>query len=115
MSRAGEPRRGPSTLVPVSAVLPQVLRRMGIVRHVEEARACLVFEEQCGAYLRRYVRALRLEGPALVVACGHPAVAHQLQAESGRLLAAVNLDLGRPRVERLRFVADPGRAPAPPG
>ncbi|HUY96209.1 MAG TPA: DUF721 domain-containing protein [Verrucomicrobiae bacterium] len=93
--------------------LPGVLRRMGIARHVEEARACLAFEEQCGAYLRRFVRALRLDGSALVVACGHPAVAHQLQLESVRLLAAVNQVFDRPRVARIHFVGDPGGAPAP--
>ncbi|HVA22253.1 MAG TPA: DUF721 domain-containing protein [Candidatus Micrarchaeia archaeon] len=123
MSRPGD-RRRPSSLLPLADSLPQVLRRMGIARHVEEARACLAFEDQCGPYLRRYVRALRLEGRALVVTCGHPAVAHQLQLEAGRLLDAVNATLERPRVERLRFVADPvvrgpgerspGRPAAPP-
>ncbi len=92
---------------------------MGIARPVEEARALLAFEDQCGPYIRRFVRPLRLEGSSLVVTCGHPAVAHQLQMESPRLLATVNAVLERPRIARLRFVADPeirpqGPAAAPP-
>ncbi|HUY60283.1 MAG TPA: DUF721 domain-containing protein [Candidatus Dormibacteraeota bacterium] len=95
----------------IDTVLPRVLRRMGVAGHVREAQACSAFAEACGEFLRPHVRALRLEGGALVVACSHPAVAHQLQLEVQPVLDAVNRAIGPPPVRRLRFVGDPAGGP----
>ncbi len=96
----------------IDSVLPRVLRRMGVAGHVREAQACRAFEDVCGEFLRPHVRALRLEGGVLVVACAHPAVAHQLQLEVQPVLDAVNLVIGPPPIRRLRFVGDPAGGPS---
>jgi hypothetical protein len=42
----------------------------------------------------------------LVVACAHPAIAHQLQIDSVKLLDGVNSTLDGPQLKRLRFVSE---------
>ncbi len=87
----------------IGEILPRVVRKLGFQRQVRLARAQAAFQDACGEYLRPHVRVTSLEGGTLVVACAHPAIAHQLQMESVALLAAVNSKVGSPPVRRLRF------------
>ncbi len=90
----------------IGEILPRVLRRMGVQRQVRLARAQAAFSEACGEYLRAHVRVVAVEGSALVVACAHPAIAHQLQMEAVPLLEAVNRAAGPPPLRRMRFVTE---------
>ncbi len=81
---------------------------MGATKPVRRVRAEEVLRSVCGPYLSPHVRVMALDGKAMVVACAHPAIAHQLQLESVRILDAVNQELGQPRVSRLRFHCEVG-------
>lgn len=90
----------------IGDILPRVVRRMGIRRQLRLVRADQALHQVCGDYLRPHVRVMAVEGTTLVVACAHPAIAHQLQMDSVRLLDAVNLTVGEPRMRRVRFVTE---------
>ena len=92
----------------IENILPRVLRRMGATKQVRQAVVEEAFGSACGAYLRPYVRVASVEGSTMVLACAHPAIAHQLQMEVPQLLAAVNAaGAGKP-IARIRFVAESG-------
>ncbi|MGH7611886.1 MAG: DUF721 domain-containing protein [Candidatus Dormibacteria bacterium] len=97
----------------LNQILPRVLRRMGASRQVRQARVEAALSRAAGDFLRPYVRVMAVQGSTLVLACAHPAVAHQLQLEADRLLEAVNAEVDGGRLTRLRFVAEVGRPPAP--
>ncbi len=95
----------------IESILPRALRRLGGTSKVRQARAEAAFARACGDFLRPHVRVVAVEGSVLVVACAHPAVAHQLQMDSAVLLEAVNAELGERRVTRMRFLPESGSAP----
>ncbi|MGH7691847.1 MAG: DUF721 domain-containing protein [Candidatus Dormibacteria bacterium] len=97
----------------IEAILPRVLRRLGGTRQVRQARAEVAFAGACGEYIRPHVRVVAVEGSVLVLACAHPAIAHQLQIESAAILEAISQEVGGRPLVRLRFVPEAGR-PAPP-
>lgn len=90
----------------IDQILPRVVRKMGVSRQVRQARVEAAFKQACGEYLRDHVRVVAVQGATLVVACAHPAIAHQLQMESVRMLEAVNAELDAPPLKRLRFVSE---------
>ena len=90
----------------IEEILPRVLRRLGGTRQVRQARVEEAFRTACGDYLRAHIRVVSVEGTTLVVACAHPAIAHQLQMDSVRLLEQVNANLQAPQLKRLRFVSE---------
>jgi hypothetical protein len=90
----------------IAEILPRVLRRLGGTKQVRQARVEVAFKAACGEYLRAHVRVVGVEGTTLVVACAHPAIAHQLQIDSVKLLDGVNSTLDGPQLKRLRFVSE---------
>jgi len=92
----------------IEEILPRVLRRLGGTRQVRQARVEEALGRACGDYLRAHIRVVSVEGTTLVVACAHPAIAHQLQLDSVRVLEQVNANLPGPQLKRLRFVNESG-------
>ena len=90
----------------IGEILPRVLRRLGGTKQVRQARVEVAFKAACGDYLRAHVRVVAVDGTTLVVACAHPAIAHQLQIDSVKLLEGVNATLEGPRLKRLRFITE---------
>ena len=72
---------------------------------VAALRDTIVLSEAVGPALAPLCRAERLDHGALLIATANTALAHQLQLESTRLIAALNDGLGSPAVRRLRFCA----------
>jgi predicted nucleic acid-binding Zn ribbon protein len=90
----------------IEQILPRVVRKMGGSQQVRQVRVEAAFKQVCGEYLREHARVAAIQGGTLVVACAHPAISHQLQMESVRVLEAVNRDLqGRP-IKRIRFITE---------
>ena len=90
----------------IEQILPRVVRKMGGSQKVRQVRVEAAFKQVCGEYLREHARVSAIQGATLVIACAHPAISHQLQMESVRVLEAVNRDLeGRP-LKRMRFVTE---------
>ncbi|HUY55670.1 MAG TPA: DUF721 domain-containing protein [Candidatus Nanopelagicaceae bacterium] len=92
----------------IEEILPRVLRRLGGTRQVRQARVEEALGRVCGDYLRAHIRVVAVEGTTLVVACAHPAIAHQLQMDSARVLDQINTNLPDPQLKRLRFVTESG-------
>lgn len=97
----------------IEAILPRVLRRMGATGKVRQVRIEAAFAKVCGDYIRPHVRVCSVERSVLVLACAHPAIAHQLQIESAAILDGINAEVGGTALTRLRFVAEAGTPPAP--
>lgn len=97
----------------IQAILPRVLRRMGGTSQVRQARVEAAFGRVCGAYIRPHVRVYAVERSILVLACAHPAIAHQLQIEAATILEAINGEVGGRPLTRLRFVPEAGSQPPP--
>jgi predicted nucleic acid-binding Zn ribbon protein len=98
----------------IEAILPRVLRRLGATRQVRQVRVESAFAKACGDFLRPHVRVSAVEGSVLVLACAHPAIAHQLQIESSVILDSINAEVGGRALTRLRFVPEAG-GPHPAG
>ncbi|HVC38630.1 MAG TPA: DUF721 domain-containing protein [Candidatus Dormibacteraeota bacterium] len=96
----------------IDAILPRVLRRLGGTGQVRQVRVEVAFARICGEYVRPHVRVYAVERQVLVLACAHPAIAHQLQIESTTILDAINAEVGGRPLTRMRFVPEAG-APAP--
>ncbi|MGH7608749.1 MAG: DUF721 domain-containing protein [Candidatus Dormibacteria bacterium] len=95
----------------IDKILPRVLRRLGATREVRQARVESAVSRACGEFVRPHVRVLAIQGSTLVLACAHPAIAHQIQLESAGILEAVNGEVGGRALTRIRFVAEAGRRP----
>lgn len=96
----------------IETILPRALRGLGGTAPVRQARAEAAFSRACGEFIRPHVRVLAVQGSVLVVACAHPALAHQLQIESSVILEAVNAELKDPPLTRMRFVPEAGIDPS---
>lgn len=96
----------------IEAILPRVLRRMGATGKVRQVRIEAAFARVCGDYIRPHVRVYAVERSVLVLACAHPAIAHQLQIESAAILDAINAEVGGAALTRLRFVPEAGTQPS---
>jgi predicted nucleic acid-binding Zn ribbon protein len=94
----------------ISDLFDPALRRMGVRRAVREAQVQDAFAEVVGPAVAPLCRAQSLERGALLVATVHTALAHQLQLEAPRIIAALNAKVGEGTVKRLRFTA---LSPAP--
>lgn len=93
----------------IDAVFDSALRRLGVRRAVREAQVGLIFDEVVGAALAGRCRAVSLQRGVLCIAVSHPALSHQLQLDTPRLIAAINERLGAETVRRLRFTTLSGR------
>ncbi|MGH7643755.1 MAG: DUF721 domain-containing protein [Candidatus Dormibacteria bacterium] len=95
----------------IEAILPRVLRRLGGTGQVRQVRVEAAFARICGEFIRPYVRVYAVDRSVLVLACAHPAIAHQLQIESATILDAINKEVGGRGLTRLRFVPEAGSQP----
>jgi len=86
-------------------LLDPALRSLGVRGRVREEQVRQLFAQAVGPALAPLCRAQRLDRGALLIATANTALAHQLQLESPRLIAALNDALGSPAVRRLRFCA----------
>lgn len=87
----------------LSDLLDPALRGLGIRGRVREEQLRGLLAEAVGPALAPLCRAERLDRGVLLIATANSALAHQLQLESPRLIAALNAGLGSPAVRRLRF------------
>jgi len=101
----------------LSEIVWPALRRLGISRRVREAQLEELLTTAVGPALAPLCRSAGLDRGTLTVATAHGALAHQLQLDAPRLIAALNESLGGPVVRRLRFRALDAspHAPPPPG
>ncbi|MBV9101480.1 MAG: DUF721 domain-containing protein [Candidatus Dormibacteraeota bacterium] len=93
---------GPDRL---SDLIDPALRSLGVRGRVREEQLRAALAQVVGPALAPLCRAERLDRGALLVATANTALAHQLQLESPRLIAALNEALGVQAVRRLRFTA----------
>jgi hypothetical protein len=99
----------------VGDILWPALRRMGITRRVRDIQMETALARVVGPALAHLCRPAGLDRGTLTVATAHGALAHQLQLDSRRVIAALNRELGAELVRRLRFRAlDTSPGPAPP-
>lgn len=98
----------------IEEILPRVLRRLGGTGQVRQVRVEAAFAKVCGDYIQPHVRVYAVERSVLVLACAHPAIAHQLQIDSATILDAINAEVGGRALTRLRFVPEAGARPAGP-
>ncbi len=100
---------------PVAALVPGLTRAAFRRRAPAATQVMTDWPAIVGPALARVTTPRRLQGGTLSVACGGP-VAMELQHLAGELIARINATIGRPLVERLRFVQDlqPPPAPSPP-
>jgi hypothetical protein len=87
----------------LSDIIDPALRGMGIRGRVREEQLREALADLVGPALASMCRAERLSRGVLVVATSNTALSHQLQMESPRLIAALNVSLGADVVKRLRF------------
>lgn len=86
-------------------MLEPALRGLGVRAKVREERVRRVLAEVVGPALAPHCRAERLDRGVLLIATANTALAHQLQLESPRVIAACNEAVGDQVVKRLRFCA----------
>ncbi|MBV9656137.1 MAG: DUF721 domain-containing protein [Acetobacteraceae bacterium] len=98
---------------PVGALVP-ALTRAAFRRRAPAATQVLTdWPAIVGPALAAVTAPRRLQGGTLAIACSGP-IALELQHVGAELLARINGALGRPVVERLRFVQDMNPPPLPP-
>jgi hypothetical protein len=95
---------------PVSLLIPALTRPTYRRRAPATAQVLADWDAIVGPAIGRVTVPQRLHGGTLSIACAGP-VAMELQHLAPELLARINAHLGRPVVERLRFVQD---SPPPP-
>jgi hypothetical protein len=89
----------------IGDLLDPALKRLGVRTRVREEQLRTVLADVVGPALAPMCRAIALERGALLIATSNSALAHQLQLESVKLIAALNGALGTEAVRRLRFTA----------
>ncbi len=87
----------------LDAIVWPALRRMGISRKVRDAQLDDLLAIAVGPALAPLCRPAGLDRGVLTIATAHGALAHQLQLDSPRLIAALNEHLGGGVIKRLRF------------
>lgn len=119
MAEHGEGRRFPKLPQPVGSLIPRLTRPVFRKRSAAGVQILADWPEMVGPALAAVTEPLRLTSGSLVLACSGP-VAMELQHLAPELIARINGHLGRPAVERLRFVqqalsgAPPPRPPRKP-
>ena len=97
-----KPERAPDR---IGDLLDPTLKRMGVRTQVREEQLRAALAAIVGPALASMCRAISLDRGALLIATSNSALAHQLQLESVKLIAALNGSLGTDAVRRLRFTA----------
>ena len=97
---------------PVGALVPGLTRAAFRRRAPAATQVLTDWPAIVGPALARVTAPRRLQGGTLAVACSGP-IAMELQHLSGELIARINAAVGRPLVQRLRFVQDLETPPAP--
>jgi hypothetical protein len=104
-SDPGTPPSIPAAEQRLGEILWPALRRMGISRRVRDVQLGDVLARVVGPAVAPLCRPAGLDRGTLTIATAHGALAHQLQLDGPRLIAAVNRELGADVVRRLRFRA----------
>jgi predicted nucleic acid-binding Zn ribbon protein len=89
----------------VGDLLDKTLLKMGVRTQVREEQLRSALAAIVGPALSPMCRAISLERGALLIATSNSSLAHQLQLESVKLIAALNASLGTDAVRRLRFTS----------
>jgi len=89
----------------VGDLLDPALRGLGVRGQVRDEQLRALLAAILGPTLAPMCRAIRLERGALLIATSNTALAHQLQLDTPRLIAALNAGLHTDAVRRLRFTA----------
>ncbi len=86
-------------------LIDPALRGLGVRGPVREERLRLALSEVVGPGLAALCRAERLDRGVLLIATANSALAHQLQMDAPRVIAALNRRVGQDLVRRIRFTA----------
>jgi len=89
----------------IGDLLDPALHRMGVRVRVREEQLRAALTSIVGPALAPMCRAISLDRGALLIATSNSALAHQLQIDSVKLIAALNASLGTDAVRRLRFTS----------
>lgn len=111
--RHRRPPRGPGSdseerPEPVSGLVGQVLRRLGIAEKVDRARAAADWEELVGPHIARVTANPRVRGRTLFVEVQSASWLTELNMRRHELLKQLNRGRERGRIERLIFVQGGG-------
>lgn len=114
MAKDGDARRFPGAPLPLSSLMPAITRPAFRRRSPAGAQVMADWAAIVGPALSAVTQPLRLTQGTLTIACAGP-VAMELQHLAPELLRRINGALGKPAVERLRFVqqAPAGSRPHP--
>ncbi len=110
-----EPQRSSWGPRPIAAMVPAITRPVFRKHAAAAAQLLADWPEIVGPALAATSRPRRFAAGTLTLGCAGP-VALELQHLAGPLMDRINGHLGKPLVQRLRFVqeAEPARAPAAP-
>lgn len=97
---------------PAGELLHKLLRRRGVLEHVQGGRAVAAWAEAVGPAVAEDTMAVSFRAGELSVWAREATQAHTLQRMSPKLLEALELALGGKVVRRLRFLT--GARPEPP-
>jgi predicted nucleic acid-binding Zn ribbon protein len=97
---------------PAGELLHKLLRRRGVLEHVQGGRAVAAWAEAVGASVAADTQAVSFRAGELTVWAREATQAHTLQRMSPKLLEALELALGGKVVRRIRFHSGP--RPEPP-
>jgi len=86
-------------------LIDPALRGLGVRGPVREERLRIALAEVVGPGLAALCRAERLDRGVLLLATANSALAHQLQMDAPRVIAALNRRVGQDLVRRIRFTA----------
>lgn len=114
MAKDGEDRRFPGAPLPLATLIPAVTRPAFRKKSPAGAQLLADWAQIVGPALAAVTSPQRLTSGTLTLACAGP-VAMELQHLAPELIGRINGQLGRPVVERLRFVQQApagGRPPA---
>jgi hypothetical protein len=113
VAKDGEDRRFPGAPLPLATLIPAVTRPAFRKKSPAGAQLLADWAQIVGPALAAVTSPLRLTSGTLTLACAGP-VAMELQHLAPELIGRINGQLGRPVVERLRFVQQaPAGAPPP--
>ena len=88
---------------PLKEVIEKFLKMYRLDRKYQQVEAAKAWEKTMGSYIQSKTKSIYLNGSVLSVKIESSVISSEIMHEKSKVIAALNLEIGRPIIEQIQF------------
>jgi hypothetical protein len=92
-----------NTQQPLKEVIEKFLKMYRLDRKYQQVEAAKAWEKTMGNYIQSKTKSIYLNGSVLSVKIESSVISSEIMHEKSKVIAALNLEIGRPVIEQIQF------------